>query len=62
MQKCQQQLALLALVAALALLGVVVVTVAVTIPLQQAEARGCESGGAGVAFNASRGRCFGHGP
>ncbi|MDQ3975398.1 MAG: hypothetical protein M3264_02630 [Thermoproteota archaeon] len=62
MQKCQQQLALLALVAALALLGVVVVTVAVTIPLQQAEARGCESGGAGVAFNASKGRCFGHGP
>lgn len=62
MQKNQQQLALLALVAALALLGVVVVTVAVTIPLQQAEARGCESGGAGVAFNASKGRCFGHGP
>ena len=62
MQKSQQQLAILALVAALALLGVVVVTVAVTIPLQQAEARGCESGGAGVAFNASKGRCFGHGP
>jgi hypothetical protein len=60
MQK-NQQLALLALVAAVALLGVVVVTVAVTIPLQQqAEARGCESGGAGIAFNASRGRCFGH--
>jgi hypothetical protein len=53
------QLALIALVAALALLGVVVLTV-VTIPLQQAEARGCESGGAGIAFNASRGRCFGH--
>ena len=56
------QLALIALVAALALLGVVVVTVAVTIPTQEAEARGCESGGAGVAFNASKGRCFGHGP
>jgi uncharacterized membrane protein len=56
----QQQLVLIALVAALALLGVVVVTVAFTIPLQQAEARGCESGGAGVAFNASKGRCFGH--
>jgi uncharacterized membrane protein len=55
----QQQLVLIALVAALALLGVVVVTVAFTIPLQQAEARGCESGGAGVAFNASKGRCFG---
>ncbi len=55
------QLALIALVAAVALLGVVVVTV-VTIPLQQqAEARGCERGAAvGVAFNASRGRCFGH--
>ena len=55
------QLAVIAIVAALAVLGVVVITVAVvTIPLQQAEARGCESGGAGVAFNASRGRCFGH--
>jgi hypothetical protein len=50
----------IALVAALALVGVVAVTI-VTIPLQQqAEARGCESGGAGIAFNASRGRCFGH--
>jgi hypothetical protein len=56
-----QQLALLALVAALALLGVVVLTVAVTIPLQQAEARGCINpnapGGGSVAFNASKGRC-----
>jgi hypothetical protein len=61
MQNNQQQLALLALVAALALLGVVVITVAVTIPLQEAEARGCERGAAvGVAFNASKGRCFGH--
>jgi hypothetical protein len=52
------QLALIAFVAALALLGVVVVTVAVTIPLQEAEA-GCERGGAsGTAFNASKGRCF----
>jgi hypothetical protein len=56
-------LGVIAIVAALALLGVVVVTVAFTIPsLQQAEARGCESGGAAVAFNASKGRCFGHGP
>jgi hypothetical protein len=56
-----QQLALLALVAALALLGVVVLTVAVTIPQQQAEARGCINpnapGGGSVAFNASKGRC-----
>ena len=56
------QLALLALVAALALLGVVVITVAVTIPsLQQAEAApGCEMGLPQLAraFNASQGRCF----
>jgi hypothetical protein len=62
MQKNQQQLALLALVAALALLGVVVVTVAVTIPLQQqAEARGCINpnapAGGSIAANASKGRC-----
>ncbi len=49
---------MIAVVAALALLGVVVVTVAVTIPLQEAEA-GCERGAAvGQAFNASQGRCF----
>ena len=49
------QLALIALVTALALLGVVVVTV-VTIPLQQeAEARGCNRS---VPFNASQGRCL----
>jgi hypothetical protein len=51
-------MAIIAIVAALALLGVVVVTVAVTIPLQEAEA-GCERGAAsGTAFNASKGRCF----
>ena len=51
-------IAIIAIVSALALLGVVVVTLAVTIPLQQAEA-GCERGAAvGVAFNASKGRCF----
>jgi hypothetical protein len=54
-------LGVIAIVAALALLGVVVVTVAVTIPLQQqAEAAGCPLGT--PAVNASRGRCFGHGP
>jgi len=60
MKKMQNnnQLAMIAVVAALALLGVVVVTVAVTIPLQEAEA-GCERGAAvGQAFNASQGRCF----
>jgi hypothetical protein len=50
-------IAIIALVAALALLGVVVVTVAVTIPLQQqAEARGCPIGT--PAVNASKARCF----
>ena len=49
----------IAIVAALALLGVVTITL-VTIPLhQQAEAAGCNNG---RAFNASQGRCFGHGP
>jgi len=51
---------IIAIVAALALLGVVMVLVANNLAIQEAEARGCESGGAGVAFNASRGRCFGH--
>jgi ACT domain-containing protein len=51
------QLALIAVIAALAMLGVVVLTVAVTIPLQQqaAEAVGCKNS---IAFNASKGRCF----
>jgi hypothetical protein len=62
MQNNNNQLAIIAIVAALALLGVVVVTVAFTIPLQQeAEAApGCEKGlpRSAPAFNASRGRCF----
>jgi hypothetical protein len=49
-------LALIAVVAAPALLGIVVLTVAVTIPLQQAEARGCPIGT--PAINASKIRCF----
>ena len=50
----------IAIVAALGLFGVVVLTVAVTIPLQQqAEAAGCRTS---IAVNASQGRCFGHGP
>jgi hypothetical protein len=49
---------IIAIVAALGLLGVVVVTVTVIIPLQQqAEAAGCRTS---QAFNASKGRCFGH--
>ncbi len=49
---------IIAIVAALAVLGVVAITL-VTIPLQmqQAEARGCTNA---IAFNASKGRCFGH--
>jgi hypothetical protein len=57
----QQQLAIIALVAALALLGVVVVTVAVTIPLQQAEAArpvGAGCPGTVPGANASKTRCF----
>ena len=52
-------MAIIAIVASLALLGVVAVTI-VTVPLQlqQAEAAGCH----GPGFNASQGRCFGHGP
>jgi NADH:ubiquinone oxidoreductase subunit 3 (subunit A) len=57
-------IAIIAIVAALAMLGVVVVTVAVTIPSlqQQAEAAGCESGFPNSArgLNASKGRCVGH--
>ena len=53
------QLAIIAIVAAVALLGVVVITVAVAIPLQQAEARGCLGNNPnGVAVNASKGRCI----
>jgi hypothetical protein len=51
-------IAIIAIVAAVAVLGVVVFTVTVAIPLQQqAEAAGCTNS---VAFNASKGRCFGH--
>jgi hypothetical protein len=57
----QTTLAIFAIVAALGLIGVLTITV-VTIPTQEAEARGCESGlpNSAVAFNASKGRCFGH--
>jgi len=50
------QLALIAIVAALALFGVVMVTVATTMQLQEAEARGCST--STPALNASKGRCF----
>jgi hypothetical protein len=52
-------LAIVAIAAVLGLLGLVVVE---TINVQQqAEAKGCENGRAvSRAFNASKGRCFGH--
>jgi hypothetical protein len=50
-------LALIAIVAALGLLGIIVVESISITPQQQADARGCNNG---VAFNASQGRCFGH--
>ena len=55
-------LAVIAIVSTLGLFGVVMVTVATTMQLQEAEARpntavkSCDAGG--VAFNASQGRCF----
>ncbi len=54
-------IAVIAIVSALALFGVVVVTVAVTIPLQQAEAArpvGAGCPGTSPAANASKTRCF----
>jgi hypothetical protein len=58
-------LAIFAIVAALGLLGVIAVE-SISMPQQQAAARGCESsfqhggGGGAIGFNASQGRCFGH--
>jgi hypothetical protein len=56
MQKKETTLAIIAIVAALGLLGVVVVE-GISTPQHQADARGCTNG---LAFNASKGRCFGH--
>jgi hypothetical protein len=54
-------MAIIAIVSALALLGVVIVLAVVTIPKQQVEAAGCINpnapGGGSRAFNASQGRC-----
>jgi hypothetical protein len=56
-QKTTKSIVIIAIVAALAVLGIVVLTVTVTIPMQQqqAEAVGCKNS---IAFNASKGRCF----
>lgn len=54
-------MAIIAIVAALAMLGVVIVTVAVTIQLQQADAArpvGAGCPGTSPAANASKTRCF----
>ncbi len=52
---------IIAIVAALAVLGLVMVLVANNLGLQEAEA-GCERGKAGShAFNQSKGRCFDRG-
>jgi hypothetical protein len=57
MQNNNNQLAIIALVAALALLGVVIVLAITTLPtMQEAEARGCPIGT--PAPNASKTRCF----
>jgi hypothetical protein len=57
-------IAILAIVAALGLLGLVMMESSI-IPQQQQQAfaAGCENGlpSSGVGFNASKGRCFGHG-
>jgi hypothetical protein len=59
-QNTTTSIAIIAIVAVVTLLGVVVLTVTVIIPLQQqADAAGCRTS---TAFNASKGRCFGHGP
>jgi hypothetical protein len=52
---------IIAIVAALALLGVVMVLVANNLAIQEVEA-GCERGNAGShAFNQSKGKCFDRG-
>jgi hypothetical protein len=52
-------LAMIAIVAALGLLGIIVVE-SISIPQQQATARGCDpiTPRGSFAFNASHGRCF----
>jgi hypothetical protein len=54
-------LAIIAIVTAIGLLGLVVVET-ISVQQQQAKAAGCESGlpNSARGFNASQGRCFGH--
>jgi hypothetical protein len=54
-------IAVIAILAALALLGLVIVMVANNLAIQEVEA-GCERGNAGShAFNQSKGKCFDRG-
>jgi hypothetical protein len=53
-----KSIAMVAIVAALGLLGVIAIET-INLPQQQADAAGCTNG---IAFNASKGRCFGRGP
>ena len=53
---------IIAIAAALAVLGGVIMLVMVTIPIAQEAEAGCERGQAGShAFNQSKGRCFDRG-
>jgi hypothetical protein len=52
----ETSVAIIAIVAALGLLGIIIVE-GISIPQQQADAAGCRTS---TAFNASKGRCFGH--
>jgi hypothetical protein len=53
----ETSLAIFAIVVSLGLFGIIIVE-SISIPLQQqADARGCRNS---IAFNASKGRCFGH--
>jgi hypothetical protein len=52
----ETSLAIIAIVVALGLLGIIIVE-SISIPQQQADAAGCRTS---TAFNASKGRCFGH--
>jgi hypothetical protein len=64
-KKTSEQIARLAIIAIVAAIGIIGVVETFVIPLQQqqqAEARGCDPSKqpGSFAFNASKGRCFGH--
>jgi hypothetical protein len=53
----ETMLAMFAIAVALGLVGVLVIETVILPQQQQAEAKGCQNS---IAFNASKGRCFGH--